>query len=301
MVFTQQLVLSALFADGGQRLQRHYLPVGINDGKLPHVPFVRTKRVRVSHPDGNQAVVLPVVGWRIAQQPVTHLLRYLLYRHAGVRRQHRINIHHQFRIPSLRSFVIHYSADLFQFRPQFVGDPVQFVSIAAEDFHFHRLGRAFHIAQHVLKDLDELNLHSRNALGDVRPQIAHHLFDASPPLPLGFELHQDVALVLLRREESQLRPGAPRERRLFRLLVDFRLHLPNECVGFAQRSSRRGQVIDHEAALIHLRQKSGAQIEIHKQRGERQYQGSAAHPRLVGEGPADAAFVGAMHRLYKPL
>src|SRR5262249_39995845 len=158
------------------------------------------------------------------------------------------------RIPAPGPLEIHNARDLLDLRAQFVGDAVESVAVRTENLDLYRLRRALQVAQHVLEDLDELDVHARDLLGDLLAQVGDNLVHAALALRPGLQLDEDVALVLLSGEETQLGAGAAGEGRLLWKRGDLALNLVDQGVGLAERCPRWREVIDDEAAFIHLRQ-----------------------------------------------
>ena len=74
-------------------------------------------------------------------------------------------------------------------------------------------------------------------------------------LAARLQAHQDVAGVLRRRKQAQLRAGAPGIRRDFGRLGDHLLDRPDLAIGFRERAAGRRQVVDDEAALVRRRER----------------------------------------------
>jgi hypothetical protein len=86
------------------------------------------------------------------------------------------------------------------------------------------------------------------------------------------QLHHDVAAVLLRGEEAELRPGATRESRDLRGSRHHCLDPVHHSVGFRERRALGRPVADHAAALVHLGQEARLQPEVEQatRQGERE-------------------------------
>ena len=83
--------------------------------------------------------------------------------------------------------------------------------IIPEEFDFHRLGRTFEVANHVLQNLGELNNHAGGALLDLRAKIADHFARAAVALGARLHFHQNVAAILLGDKQAQLGSRAARK------------------------------------------------------------------------------------------
>jgi len=125
-------------------------------------------------------------------------------------------------------------ARLFEKGCPFVGQ-IDFLQLRlhGSGVHFHRLGRTFQVAEHVLQNLDEFNVNTNHAFGDLASQIADHLVDVTLALGSRLEFNENIALVLGRREQAQLGTGAARIGILFRQSFHLGFHLPHQRVRLA--------------------------------------------------------------------
>ena len=107
---------------------------------------------------------------------------------------------------------------------------------------------------------DRICTNSTRSRGTAASIFAAHLVDhfgrRAVALALRLESHDDVAAILLRREQAELGAGAPRRpgdlrRRRENLLDD--VHLP---VGLGQRRAARAEVVEDERAFVDLRQEA---------------------------------------------
>ena len=94
------------------------------------------------------------------------------------------------------------------------------VLIVAEDLDFDRRRRAFEVAEHVLQQLHELDLGVGHGLAELVAQAVDDLVGRLAPLAPRLQADEDVAVVLLRREQAQLRSGAADEGRDVGRLVE---------------------------------------------------------------------------------
>ena len=78
------------------------------------------------------------------------------------------------------------------------------IGIVAEDLHLDRLRIAFEVAEHVLQQLDELDLDERGGLVDAFAHVADDFLRRTTPLTSRLEAHEDVAGVLRGREQTKL-------------------------------------------------------------------------------------------------
>jgi hypothetical protein len=76
--------------------------------------------------------------------------------------------------------------------------------IVAEDLHFDRLGVALEIAEHILQELDELDVDERDGLVQLVAHLADDRVGGSAPLTAPLQPYQDVAGVLSGGEQPKL-------------------------------------------------------------------------------------------------
>ena len=135
------------------------------------------------------------------------------------------------------------------------GEPL---GIVAEDLYLDRLGAAFEIAEHVLQQLDEFDLDQRDRFVHALTQVADDLFRRPAALISRLEAHEDVAAVLCRREETELRSCTARIRSDLWRLSDDALDQAHLAIGVCQGAALRGQVVEDEAAFVRRRKEAGA-------------------------------------------
>src|SRR6267142_338450 len=135
-----------------------------------------------------------------------------------MRGQGRININHQFRIATTGPLEINDSVDLLNFRREVIRNAIEFIGIAAEDLDFHRFRRTLKVAQHVLEKLYEFRINASDTALDLSSQVFDDLFSGPVSLRARLQLNENVAFVLLGREQSEFGARASRKGRLFRHL-----------------------------------------------------------------------------------
>ena len=130
--------------------------------------------------------------------------------------------------------------------------------VGGEQLDLDRLGRVRQVADHVLQHLDELHVDARLLLLDLGAQIGDDFVDAA--IALALELDRDVAGIGLGHgRQPQLQAGAARVAFHFGKLAHHLLDVADHTVGLLQRGAGRHDVVDHEAAFIHVGQQVGAQ------------------------------------------
>ena len=139
-------------------------------------------------------------------------------------------------------------------------------SIVAEDLDLDRLRVALEIAEHVLQQLDELDLRVRHRRRQRVAQVGDDFFGGPAALAARLQPHQDVAAVLLRREHAELRSGAARVAGDLGRLREDRFDLLEARVGVFERAAGRRQVVDDEAAFVGGGQEAGADRHVGRQR-----------------------------------
>ena len=127
--------------------------------------------------------------------------------------------------------------------------------VVPEHLDLDRRRRAFEVADHVLQQLDEFDLDARRRLGQVVTQGVDHLAGGTA-LASRLQPHEDVAAVLLRREQAELGAGAAGVRQHVRRLLNDLFHLSQHAIGLLQGAAGRRQVVDDESAFVGLGQEA---------------------------------------------
>ena len=84
--------------------------------------------------------------------------------------------------------------------------------------------------------------------------VRHNFFNVA--IALGFQLHQDVAVVGLGHGgKSQLQARAPRCAFHFRSFAQHLFQMTDDAVGFRERTACGHEVVEDESPFVHLRQK----------------------------------------------
>src|SRR5579859_4887136 len=139
-----------------------------------------------------------------------------------------------------------------------LGQVMQQLRIIPKDFDLDGLYGSHQVSQHIADDLPEI--YPQGWLGgfDLFSDIRDHLFGSL--LPFLFQLYQVVAPVGLGDKKSHLRSRPPGIGRYFRCFNYNLLHLPQHPVGLFQGSTRRGVIVQHDAAFVHFRQETRFQF-----------------------------------------
>src|SRR5215510_11764454 len=119
-----------------------------------------------------------------------------------MRRQRRLNINDQLRIPTTRSLVVNHASYFLNPIAKFVADAIQLLRVSPEDLDLHRFGIPLQVSQHVLQDLNEFDVDAGDAVRDLVAQICDSLLDVAVALRPRFEFDEDVTLILLSREKA---------------------------------------------------------------------------------------------------
>ena len=162
--------------------------------------------------------------------------------------------------------------------------------IVGEDLDLDRLRRVGRSPIIVLQHLRELDVQLRLGGLDLLAHIVHHLVDRAAAL--GFQLHGEVAGVGFGDGgEAHLQAGAARGDFDFGRGVQDALDMLKNAIGLAQRTAGRHDVVEDEAALIHLRQQVGAERLVAGPGADDKQQAGAADPERLGQRPVQRAFV----------
>ncbi len=128
----------------------------------------------------------------------------------------------------------------------------------AEQLDLDRPRRPRQIVDHVGQDLHELDAQARGGRGDLAPHLVDHSEDVAGAMARQHEPCNDVAAVLLRREQPELGPGAARRPGDLRRLGENPLGDAHDAVRLVQGRPARRPIVQHERPLVHLRQKARA-------------------------------------------
>src|SRR5205085_1776235 len=110
------------------------------------------------------------------------------------------------------------------------------------------------------------NVNAGQAPGELLAQVADNFLSVAFALGTRLELDQNVSFILLGCEEAQLGAGSAGKSSDFRSLLHPLFHLSHDAISLSQRRARRRQIIDYEATFVHLRQKSGCDRAVEKNR-----------------------------------
>ena len=138
------------------------------------------------------------------------------------------------------------------------GEIGQLRGVVGEELDLDGFGCVREVTDVVLQDLRELDIELGFLLFDLRSYVGHHLVDAA--LAIFLEDHGDVAIVGLGHGgEAHLQAGAAAGvidlRGLHEDLVNAREHL----VGGGDGASGGHDVVEDEAAFVHLREQVGTE------------------------------------------
>ena len=118
--------------------------------------------------------------------------------------------------------------------------------------------------------------------------VFHHFVDAAAAL--GLELHGEVAGVGFGHGgQAHLQAGAARGAFDFRHRVQDALDVLQHAVGLGQRAAGGHDVVEDEAAFVHLRQQVGAERLVADPGADDQQQAGAAEPQRLGQRPVEHA------------
>ena len=133
------------------------------------------------------------------------------------------------------------------------------LGVVAEDLHLDRRRAALEVAEHVLQQLDELDLGQRRRLLQLRPHVGDDLLRRSRSRsPRGFSRTRMSPVFCAVANSPSSDPVRREYAATSGVVGDHLLHRADLAVGLAQRAAGRRQVVDDEAAFVGRRQKSGA-------------------------------------------
>src|SRR5207249_3063033 len=130
-----------------------------------------------------------------------------------------------------------------------VGKPFR---VIAEYLHLDWRRRAFEVADHVLKELNELDFELGRLGRELLAEVGDNGVGVSTLAP-RLQTDEDVAFGLLRRKQPELRSRAPRERRNVRGFLEDLLDALQDAIRLFERGARRRPVIDDESSFIGFR------------------------------------------------
>src|SRR5262245_4899619 len=159
-------------------------------------------------------------------------------------------------------FDINHAFDAFFLQPLGDGGGGRFVALVVRminlDLNWFRRHRQ--IADQVFENVWKLDLDDRLGFGDLVAQFFDHLVGRL--IAIAFKLDQKIARVRLGDRQRQARPDAQRVAFDFRRLFQHLLDVAEHAMRLFERGPRGHNIIKHERALIHLRQKTDPQIEV---------------------------------------
>ena len=162
--------------------------------------------------------------------------------------------------------------------------------IVREDLDLDRLRSIRQIADHVLKNLSELDVEFRLSLLDLGACIGYHLIDIA--VALGLQLHRDVARVRFGdRCQSHLQAGAPGGAFHLRHVVQNSFHVLEHAIRLRERTACGHDVVEDESSFVHFGQKIGAEASIAQVTGYCENPADTKQHEWAAERPFQAALV----------
>ncbi len=135
--------------------------------------------------------------------------------------------------------------------------------IIREDLDLDGFGSVRQIADHVLEHLRKFDIQRGLRLFDLCPGIGDHLVDTT--ITLALQLDGDVACVGLRHGgEAHLQASTSRCAFDFRHVVKDAVYMLEYAVRLGERATSGHDVVEDEAAFVHLRQQVGTERLIAK-------------------------------------
>ena len=135
------------------------------------------------------------------------------------------------------------------------------IPVVGKQLHNDRLWRSSQISNHVLEQLNELDVEHRLRFSDPLANLADDIVNAA--LPLILQLDGEVNRVGFgHREDSQLQTCAARSAFDFGGLVNDLLDVIQNTIGFLKRTTRRHDVIENKSALIECGKESRSKLAI---------------------------------------
>ena len=127
-----------------------------------------------------------------------------------------------------------------------------------EELDLDGLGRVGEVADHVLQDLDELDVESGSLALILRADVGDDFVDGAAAL--GFELDGEVAGVGFGDGgEAHLQAGAAGGAFDFGRSAQDPFDVLEDAVGLGERAAGGHDVVEDEAAFVHLREQVGAE------------------------------------------
>src|SRR5277367_2693588 len=151
--------------------------------------------------------------------------------------------------------------------------------VLRKKFDYDRLGRIAQIVDHVLQHLNKLDLDGWLRLVNLAPDIFHNFVD--PAFAVAVKSYGKVAAIRFRhRGYAKLQPSASRGISHLRRRSENLFNVIQDAIRLRQGTSRRGVVIENEAALVHARQQIGTEGFVTKEgKNHDHYRRRRQHPR----------------------
>ena len=121
--------------------------------------------------------------------------------------------------------------------------------VVAEDLDLDGLRNRREVADQIFHELRGLDIESGYGLLGPLADLRHDLLDVAPGR--RFQAHKNIADIGLREGTAKLQPRTPRIGEHLRRRAENLLHLLEHRVGVLKRVTRRGDVIEDEAAFVH--------------------------------------------------
>ena len=274
----------------GQLAQRHALAVGGADRQILQLLDLRARRRCQPHAHADHPRPLRQPRGDGAGHRHVHLLHHAVGGQPDQAGLHRIHLHFQ-RVAGGIDAVAHvdHAVELADRRRDLARGVVQLLWIVAIQLHLDRLRHRHQVADQVFHQLRQLDLQAGHLGLDLAAHLGHHLLGVGSRTAL--EADEEIALVGLGKAAAQLQPGAPRIGGHVGVGADDCLDLGEQSVGLGQRGARLGQVVENEAALVHLRHETGTDLSIGQRADQQQRHDAQQQPCRTLEQLAEGALV----------
>src|SRR5579863_765999 len=205
-----------------------------------------------------------------------------------------------FRVAFLQADEVHDAGNLLKLGADRAGNLLENVHTIAEDFDLNGFGRAFEVAEHVLKKLGEFHVYSGNIGGDLGPHVVHDFFGGTAARTIGparLKFDEDIAGILLRGVHAHFSAGAAVEGLSFWHGGDALFDLLEDAIGLVERCASGRNVVEDVAAFVHFGKKAGVELRIENGAEDDHGESSGGYDRAMRKRPADRAFIHAIDRL----
>ena len=155
---------------------------------------------------------------------------------------------------------------------------IQELAVLRIELDHDGLGRARQVADHVLKELNELNFGGGFGRFNLGSDIGNDIVDVA----LAIFLQPDGEISVVRFGDGckpQLHAGAAGSVLDFGCGLQNFLNVQEDAVGFGERAARRSEVVQNEPAFVHCREKVTAEKAVTQNRK------NDDHDRARGQHP----------------